>query len=86
MDLEFAVVTDEPKLAEFIHEEAHSRPGCPDHFCERFLADLGDDGFGSALLAEIRQQHQETRQALLAAIEQMVDQIGFDPGVAADAW
>src|SRR5581483_3299108 len=78
VDLQFTVVTDESQSAEFVHEEAHPRPGSPDHFCKRLLADLGDDGFGFALLAEIRQQKKSPRQTFLARIEQLIDQIFFD--------
>src|SRR5947199_491415 len=62
VDFHFAVVADESQSPEFVHEEAHPRPGCPDHVCERLLADLGDDGLGFALLAEIRQQQKGPRQ------------------------
>src|SRR5205085_9475137 len=50
VDFHFAVVTDESESAEFVHEETYPRPGCPDHVCERLLADLRNDRLGFALL------------------------------------
>ena len=45
VDLQPAVVLDEAQLAELVHEEADARAGRADHLRQRFLADLGDDGF-----------------------------------------
>ena len=60
-----AVVVDEPELAKLVHEEAHPRAGRADHLGERLLADFGDDRLGFAILAEIRQQQKQPREALL---------------------
>jgi hypothetical protein len=79
-----AVVVDETQLAEFVDEEAHARPRGPDHLGERFLADLRDDRLGFAFLAEIRQQQEQPREAFLARIEQLIDQIRFNPDGAAE--
>jgi hypothetical protein len=38
--LQFSVVLDEPKLAEFVHEHAHARPRGADNLRERLLANL----------------------------------------------
>ena len=54
-------------------------PTMPANVC---LTDLRRDRLRRAILAEIRQQKQRPRQALLAGIEQLVDQIRLDPAVA----
>jgi hypothetical protein len=50
-----AVIFNEAKLAKAIHEEANARAGCADHFRKCFLADPGDNRFGDAFFAELRQ-------------------------------
>src|SRR6185503_1487859 len=40
VDLEPAVVLDQPELPELVHEEVHARAGRPDHFRQRLLRDL----------------------------------------------
>src|SRR3990170_3056593 len=40
VDLELAVVLDEPELPELVHEEVHARACRADHFRERLLRDL----------------------------------------------
>ena len=84
MDFHFAVVTDESESAEFVHEETYPRPGCPDHVCERLLADLRNDRLGFALLAEIRQQQKSPRQTFFAGVEQLIDQVRFDANRAGE--
>src|ERR1700757_5454299 len=59
MDLDFSIVADEPKPAEFIHEEANPRSGRADHFSKRFLTDLDANGLRAGFLAEICQQTQK---------------------------
>jgi hypothetical protein len=59
VDFNFSVVADEAKLAEFVHEEADAGSGRADHFGQGFLADIGNDGLRTPLLAEIRQQKQQ---------------------------
>jgi hypothetical protein len=53
VDFERVVVLDEAKFPEFVHEEAHARPRGPDHLRQHLLTDLGKDGFGLAVLAEV---------------------------------
>src|ERR1700682_1663780 len=77
----FMVVVDEAKLPEVIHEMIDPRPGCADHLCQMFLSDPGNDSFGFALLAKMGQQQENPSQALLAGVEELVDQIRFVPDV-----
>ena len=64
-----AIVVDQTQLPELVHEKTDARPGGPDHLSQRLLADFRDDRLGFAFLAEIRQQQEQPRQALLARIE-----------------
>ena len=64
MHLDPAVVRDEAKLPEFVHEEAHARPRRADHLCERFLTDLCDYRFWLLVLAEVRKQQKQSGEAL----------------------
>src|SRR5512140_3920401 len=43
VDLDMAIVGDEPQVAKLVHEMADARARGADHFGERLLADLGDD-------------------------------------------
>src|SRR5712672_2256059 len=45
MDLQVAIVGNEPELAELVHEGADARPRRADHLGERLVADLGQDRF-----------------------------------------
>ena len=77
-----ALVFDKAKLAKPIHKEANAGPGGADHLGQHLLGDFWKHRLWPGLLAEIRQQQQGARQALFARIEELVDQILFDPGVA----
>ena len=65
MDLQHAVVVDEPELAEFVHEAAYTWTCAADHFRERLLAHRYDR-LRLSLLAEVRHQEEYPRQTLLA--------------------
>ena len=56
MNPNLAVVFDESQIPEAIHEKAHARPGCANHFGQHFLTDLGYHRLRLALLAELREQ------------------------------
>src|SRR6202022_1624691 len=56
MDLEFSVVFDETQFAEFVHEEAHTRPGRANHLRQRFLTERSHDRLRLPFLPEIRKQ------------------------------
>src|SRR4029453_14470424 len=64
MDLQAAVVVDEAQLPEPVHEVAHPRTGGADHGGQRLLAPLRDHALGPRLLAEMREQQQDTGQPL----------------------
>src|ERR1051326_1617049 len=81
MHFQLAVVVDEAQLPEFIHERAHPRSRCANHFRERLLADLCNDRLRSTLLAEVCQEQKRPRQALFARVEQLIDEVGFNPDI-----
>jgi lysophospholipase L1-like esterase len=73
-----AVVVDEAKLSEFVHKKAHPSARSADHFCKRFLADLGDHWLRLSFLPEIRQQQKQSRKPFLTRVEQLINQVLFD--------
>jgi hypothetical protein len=83
IDVDFAaVVVDEAELAEFVHEEIYAGAGGAYHFGEGFLRNLGQRFLRIAGGTVTREQQQSAREALLAGIEELVDQIFFDADVA----
>ena len=86
VNLNMAVIADEAQLPEPVHEEADARAGGPNHLGQGFLADLGDDRFWLSFIAIIRQEQQQPCKPPFAGIEQLVDQVGFDPDGAIRIW
>ena len=83
MDRQSAVVViDKAKLPELIHEMTDSRPGCADHLCQRILIHSWNYAFGSAFLAKMSKQQENTSQPLLARVKKLVDEIRFVSDVA----
>jgi len=58
MNLNMAVIADEPQLPEAVHEKADARTDGSYHLSQGLLADLSEDRFRLALIAIIRQQQQ----------------------------
>jgi hypothetical protein len=85
VDFDLAIVSNQAQFSKFVHEKAYAGARRTNHLRERFLADLGDDWLGSTVLTKIREKHQEgPRQPLLAGVEQLVDQVRFNPvGISA---
>src|ERR1051326_1586913 len=81
MDLERAFgaagIVNEAQLPESVHKEADPRTSRPDHLRQRFLADLGNHGFGDALLAKVSEQEQHAGQAFFAGVKKLVNKILF---------
>src|SRR5687768_12102472 len=83
MDLESSsVVVDEAHLSEAVQEEARPRAGGADHRGQRVLADLRNDDVELRVLAEVREQQEQSRQTLLAGVEELIHQVFLDPHVA----
>ena len=77
MHADATVVFDKTELAETVHEEADARPRCAYDVGQRFLRDLGYQGFRFAWLSKIRHQQQHSSQALFTGVEQLIDKIGL---------
>ena len=70
-----AVVINETKLPEPIHKEVNSRSRGADHFCQGFLAYLGNYILLSPLFAKAGQQQKSPGQPLLSGVEQLIHQV-----------
>src|SRR5260370_27524880 len=81
VNLDFSVVVDESLFPELVHEEADAGSGGADHFGQRFLTKR-DRNRLSAFPAEIGEQQKQACQASFAGIEQLVDQVVFDPAIS----
>jgi hypothetical protein len=77
VDLQPAIVVNESQFPEPVHEEAHPRAGCADHFGQHLLTDLGDYHLGFAFLAKTSEQQEDAGQPLFAGIEELIDQVFF---------
>ena len=82
MDVQAAIVVDEAQPAELIQKETHPGPGGADHLGERFLTDSRNHRLRLPFLVKVGQQQEHPRQPLFARIEELIDQIRFDPTVA----
>ena len=82
MNPDAAVILNKAELAKAIHEEANTRPGGADHFCQSFLRDLRNQRFRFSRLAKLRQQQENPRQTLFAGVEKLIDEIGLGPYAA----
>ena len=67
-----AIVVNETKLLEFIHEEIHPRSRGADHFRERFLGYLGDKFVRLVILSITSQQEESASEPFLGRIEELV--------------
>jgi hypothetical protein len=81
VNLYSAVVADEAQFSEFVHEGTDAGSRRADHLRQRPLIETCVDGLRAALLAEIGEQQKQTRKSLLAGIEELIDQIRFNPVV-----
>ena len=75
------VVADKPELAKLVHEVADPGSRGPDHFRQGCLTDVRTDRLRAALLAEIREQQEQPCKSPLARIEELVDEVLFNPAV-----
>src|ERR1019366_7430367 len=82
VDVETSVVLNEAQFPEFIHEEIDSGARCPDHFRQSLLRYFGDYFLRLVLLAISREHQQSARQPFLAGVEELIDQVLFDPNVS----
>jgi hypothetical protein len=81
VNLQAAVVFDEPKLTKLVHERADARARGADHLGQHLLADRRNDRFRFFVFAEVRKQQKQARKTLFARIEKLIDKVGFDADV-----
>src|SRR5436190_3828082 len=84
MDVETAVIFDEAKLPETIHEETDARAGRAYDGSQGLLADLRDYVLRRPLFPEIREQEEGARKTLFAGVEELVYQILLDAIIAGE--
>ena len=77
-----AIVVDEAKIAELVHEFVDSRTGGAHHLGQGFLADFGNRRFRLIHLPITGHQQQQAGKPLFAGVEQLVDQVFFEVNVA----
>ena len=71
-----AVVIDETQLSEFVHEKINSCPCCSNHLGKRLLRYLGKHFLRLVVFrAKSCEQQQGARQAFLAGINELVNQV-----------
>ena len=61
---------------------AHARARCTDHLGQHFLSEFSHNRLWPAFFAEIREEKEKSGEALLARIEQLINQVFFNPTVA----
>jgi hypothetical protein len=81
MHLHVAIVFNEAQFPKLVHEAVDSRASSADHLGNRCLADFRYHRLRPALLAKICHDEQQSRQAFLARIEKLIDQVLFNTGI-----
>ena len=65
-------------------KKVHARAGRADHLGQHFLTDFRHHVLGLVLLAEMRELEESASQPFLAGVEELVDEIRLDAGVAGE--
>src|SRR5258708_16857605 len=82
VDVDLAVVLDEAQFAEFVHEKIDAGARSANHLRQHFLGYFGKHLLRLARRAIAREQQQSARQPFFAGVEELIDQILFDPDVS----
>src|SRR6202035_6163680 len=84
VDLQSATVAvvDVPRLPELVHEEVDARARRSDHVGQRILSDVFQTRHPVTMVAGLRKRQQRPRQALLAEMQHVVDQVLLNAAVA----
>src|ERR1035437_7251231 len=75
VNLDAAVVVNEPEFAKAVHEEADAGAGSADHLCKGLLSDGRNELCRFSGLTVFGHQKEEPRQALFAGIEVLIEKI-----------
>jgi len=81
VDLDLAVVFDEPQFSELVHEEIHSGTRGSHHARQSVLGDFRQYAIRLVLFAIARQQQKRSRKAFFAGVEELIDQVFFDSDI-----
>ena len=68
VNVNLAVVADEPQFSKLVHEMTDARAGCPDHLCQGFLTDFNIDWLRISFLAEMGKKQQKSCKPPFAGI------------------
>ena len=81
VNMNSAVIGDVSQFSEVVHKLANARASGADHVSKFFLSDRRYHALGLSWLAELSHDEQCAGEALLAVIEQLVDEVlpGPDP-------
>src|ERR1700732_1481670 len=82
VNFDLSIVVDETVFAELVHEKTYPRTRGADHFRQRLLTERHRHRRRIAFLAEIGEQQEQAGPTPLAGIEELVDQVVFDPAVS----
>ena len=78
----FAVALEESELPKVVHQRVDLGPGRPAHLGQEVPRDFRQRVAYRRVLVEVREQQERTREALFAAVEDLVDQVLFDADVS----
>ena len=80
--LTLALVLDEAKLSELIHEKIDARARGPDHLSQCFLRNLREYSVRLVVLAIAGKQQKSACQAFLTGVKELVHQIFLNANVS----
>src|SRR5258706_9620329 len=82
IDVDLAVVLDEARFPEFVHEKIAPGPRRANHLRQHLLRYFGQHLLRMALRAIAREQQERARQAFLGRVEELVYQVLLDSYVS----
>ena len=81
VDMQPAIILNEPQFLEFIHEKIDPGTRCANHFRQRLLRYFGKHLLRLGFLAIASEQQKSARQPFLTGVEELIDQILLDSDV-----
>ena len=84
VNVKSTVVMNKAKFPEFVHEEIYACASGANHLRQHVLGYFGEHLLRAVYHAITGQQEESTRQAFLAGVEKLVDQVLFDADVACE--
>ena len=81
MDLKSAIVMNEAKFPEFVHETTHVGARCANHFRQHLLRYFENHLLRLGFLTVASEQQKSAGQPFLAGVKKLIDQIRLDSDV-----